>query len=742
MITDVPMPVQWFHRLAVMVLACAAVFPLGRAAAVETLGSVAEIRSLSRDDAARGLSVKLRGTVAYKARGGRTFILHDGQEGVSVHLFRAKELGIWKGGGIGNELNEVGAMIEIEGITGPAGYSPVIIPTRFKRLGTGSLPEPKRVPIERLLSGSDVSQRVLVEGVVQRSVGVDDGKWAMTLIVDGHLCDVDFQEAAGFDSVEIVDSRVEIRGFCSPVFNLRSESTRLRLLAWGKDDVTVTVPPPADPFSAPHLPLKGLLPYSRVPDRFHRKVTHGIVNFAAPGRFLFLQDGSSGLRVETAAQDVKVGDLLDVAGFVHTTSGIASLTEAVIQKLGKATPPSAERVKADELLLPEIANQVEPVVEMDHFGCLVKIRGRVKQVEGRYREGMWSLLVESDGVLFRAQLPGLIVTYQPPWQEGSEIDVTGVCEPEFAPRKPGTNSPLVSGFSLWLRSPADIEIVNDPPWWTARRLGLALLGALGVLALALGWNLALRRQLHKRSRMLEEMMLRHRDSELEFQGARQERQRLAHDLHDGLQQLMAGASYRVKAALNRLGDVPPPVEIQLNAALRALTRSQEGLREVLWGLQHMEEDSNDFTALLRHAVGTIDHWPEGGVVVSCEGQPYPLSRHVMGSLLLLMQETVGNAFKHGKARMVKVTLIYDDEFLEFQIEDNGGGFDPSRVPGPKEGHFGLESARLRMKWLGGNAEISSSPGAGTRVICHVPRSQAIAMEANHDEGEGKSTSPS
>ena len=57
---------------------------------------------------------------------------------------------------------------------------------------------------------------------------------------------------------------------------------------------------------------------------------------------------------------------------------------------------------------------------------------------------------------------------------------------------------------------------------------------------------------------------------------------------------MAGAAYRVEAAAAHLGEMPPVVEAQLTAARRALVRSQLGLREALWGLQHMEEDTDDF----------------------------------------------------------------------------------------------------------------------------------------------------
>ena len=134
------MMIRWFFQhtlLALLVVGCiAAVYGNEE----EPLGQVAGIRLLSREEAAKGRPVKLKGTVVYRARGGRTFIVHDGMEGISVHLFRAKELDVWKGGRPRESENEVGALIEIEGVTGPAGYSPVIIPERFRRWVKGSCP--------------------------------------------------------------------------------------------------------------------------------------------------------------------------------------------------------------------------------------------------------------------------------------------------------------------------------------------------------------------------------------------------------------------------------------------------------------------------------------------------------------------------------------------------------------------------------------------------------------------------
>jgi signal transduction histidine kinase len=381
------------------------------------------------------------------------------------------------------------------------------------------------------------------------------------------------------------------------------------------------------------------------------------------------------------------------------------------------------------ILHPEFRNQFEKVADTDFFGRAVKFQAQVVRIDRPAADAPPSILASADNTVFPVRFadPGGMIP--PAWVEGALLELVGVPEPDFKQDPTTQGSFSITGMTLWLGSPADVRVLAAPSWWTAQRLAMTLAGVLAVLIIALAWILALRRLVKKRGRMLEDLMRSHRDSELEFRAAQQERRRLAGDLHDGLQQLMAGAAYRVEAAAAHLGQVPPAVEAQLTAARRALVRSQTGLREALWGLQQLEEEPNDFVALLRHAVGSVEHWPAGAVEVAGEGTPFPVSREVMGSLLLLMQESVGNAFTHGKARQVRVALAYDPEALAMRIEDDGCGFDPARAPGPKEGHFGLESTRLRMKWLSGTVEILSTVGKGTTITCRLPAARARAAEA-------------
>jgi signal transduction histidine kinase len=613
----------------------------------------------------------------------------------------------------------------------PGGYAPCVLPIRFKRLGSGPIPDARRLPIERLLSGSEDGQRVEVEGVVQEISPPDEfGDSKVMVMVGGHPCRVASEYGKELDAAKLVDARVRVRGLLVPLPNLRAEVAGLRMNVMGAGDFEVIEAPPADPFMAPKVSLNRLMPFSPNAKPYHRKVTQGVVTFAVPGRFFFLQEGTSSVRVQSETADVSPGDQVEVAGFIDTSHTLAALIGSIVRPLGRTDVPAPVNVTVDRILNPDFRSVFEKVADSDFSGRLVRFSGKLVRVERRDLDQPPSLLITSGSYVFGAYLPGAHFQTPENWVEGAELELTGVSELDFKEDATTQGSISISGFRLWLRSPDDVRVVSVPSWWTPKRLTMALSGVAVVLVLAMAWNLALRRLLMKRSLLLEEVMREHRNSELVFQGAQNERRRLASDLHDGLQQLMAGAAYRMEAAVAHLGEVPPAVDEQLTAARRALVRSQVGLREALWGLQHMEEDSDDFVALLRHAVGTVEHWPVGAVSVAGSGDPFPVSRKVMGSLLLLMQETVGNAFKHGAARQVNVSLVYDPDFLEMRIDDDGSGFAPDKAPGPKQGHFGLESIRLRMKWLGGTVEVRSAPEEGTSIICAVPKSLAVSHAGN------------
>jgi signal transduction histidine kinase len=97
-----------------------------------------------------------------------------------------------------------------------------------------------------------------------------------------------------------------------------------------------------------------------------------------------------------------------------------------------------------------------------------------------------------------------------------------------------------------------------------------------------------------------------------------------------------------------------------------------------------------------------------------------LPNFVAGNLLLVVQEAIHNAIRHGQPTQVEVAADFgNDGALAITVRDDGAGFLPGTEAGPAQGHFGLHGMRERLERLGGTLQIESSPGSGTTITAHV-----------------------
>ena len=106
--------------------------------------------------------------------------------------------------------------------------------------------------------------------------------------------------------------------------------------------------------------------------------------------------------------------------------------------------------------------------------------------------------------------------------------------------------------------------------------------------------------------------------------------------------------------------------------------------------------------------------------VRVEGtQAMPLT--VEEALFRIAQEALSNVARHSKATLVQLVLTIADEDVTLSITDNGQGFDTTHQAGMG---VGLLSMQERMKALGGDVQLESTPGKGTCIIVHCKRAIA------------------
>jgi len=680
--------------------------------AARVLTSVAEIRDLSAEEAAKGWPIHLRATVNFIDYGDGWFKVHDGNEAISVDLNSARNRGIWQGGNLPKSENALGAVLDIEGITGPGSYSPVIIPIRFHRVGTGPVPPARKVTMAQLISGSEVSQLVEVEGVVWAVRRLMDGKMGMDLMVEGHLCELEFMQSRGIKAAQLVDAKVRVRGFSRPIANFRSEAVRIRLTVPSVDYLDVLRPPPEDPFQAPRMPLRELLAFAREPDRFHRKVTQGVVNFALPGQFFFLQEGTAGVRVESTITNIVVGDVVEVAGFVDTSRYLASLTEAVARQMGHASLPPATRMTVNQLLHPQIVRRSGSDSDPDCAGGLVRLRGHISEIEQRSSERLITLYLVSNDHRFPAFLPTTNLLSQMPWVVGSEVEVTGVCDLEFDPTRVGVRGAIIKDFSLWLRTPQDVVVLKAAPWWTATRLALTLVGTCVVLVLALAWVGLLRRQVARQMGLIGE--------KLRGEAVSDERNRLARDLHDTLEQQLAGVAIQLDGAEEIITEDPAAASKAVALARRMLRHTRLEARRSVWDLRSQVLEIQGLPAALRALAEGVSGRSGPEVAVQVTGEGRELSAGVEFQLLRVAQEALANAIKHADAKRIVISLETTPEATRLRISDDGQGFAPGALTHSESPHFGVLGMQERAARIGAELSIVGTPGAGCVVTLSLP----------------------
>ncbi len=195
--------------------------------------------------------------------------------------------------------------------------------------------------------------------------------------------------------------------------------------------------------------------------------------------------------------------------------------------------------------------------------------------------------------------------------------------------------------------------------------------------------------------------------------ALQERQRIAQNLHDAVNQSLFSAGL-IAEVLPRLWEREPDVATRSLEDLRRLIRgAMAEMRTLLTELSPntlLDTDLGDLLLLLGNAFSGRTNIPVD-VTVSGE-RDLPSKTHE--TLYRICQEAMNNIAKHAKASLVEIDVRFIPKGLEITIRDNGCGFEPTRAASAD--HFGLQMMRERAESIGAVLDVFSQPGSGTEII--------------------------
>jgi signal transduction histidine kinase len=192
----------------------------------------------------------------------------------------------------------------------------------------------------------------------------------------------------------------------------------------------------------------------------------------------------------------------------------------------------------------------------------------------------------------------------------------------------------------------------------------------------------------------------------------EERQRLAQNLHDAVNQSLFSASL-IAEVLPRLWESNPNEGRQSLEDLRRLTRgAMAEMRSLLAELRPLVLTDSDLGDLLHQLGDALTGRTNIPVTVTITGQG-DLPAEVQIAFYRLCQEGLNNIAKHAGASQVTIDLEYRVSKVELHIHDDGCGFDQDNVPA---GHYGLSIMRERAKVIGAELSVTSQPDQGTDIL--------------------------
>lgn len=648
------------------------------------LSEISALREMSREQAAQRLPMRIRGVITYyEPQRFMTFI----QDSTGGTYLRAE----WKiVDPPGMNPSSLGPGIEIEatGVTDGGRFAPFLdsvapnTDLEVKVIGPAKLPQPLRPVRGELLDPKFHSQWVEVEAFA-RAVQIARNRLTISLVFGGRRFDAHVPgKWEGKELPKLVNSDLRLRGVFGSNFNEQRQLIGMQLCVPSLDQIEVLDASLERAFRQPLRAVREIMQFN--PGVTERMRVQGTVTFTEPGRGYYLRDASGAVWVDSP-ETLAVGTVAEIVGFAAIDGQVPVLRDAVARVSGVGPAP-------------------EPLPVDGNFALDPALHGQLVRVEGKVADRLslpqhQSLVVQSGDTLFHARFARPGDNAQLP-EVGAWVQATGIWQ--NVTRGGSVLSENASVAQILMRSLADLSVLKTAPWWTPQRLTILAVSLGCVVAAALAWAITLRRRVEKQSAVIA--------AKISSEHVAEERTRIARELHDTLEQHLAGVTIQLEAAASRLPEDPAAAERALTVGAAMLRHSRSEARRSVWDLRSQLLEQHGLPHALRDLANSSDG-PE--VSVCIEGSERRMDPQVEFHLLRIAQEALTNARKHAKARKIEMRVIFRETSVSLVVIDDGVGFDPA-VNGAAP-RFGLLGMRERAGKIRGILTVESASGTTVRI---------------------------
>lgn len=293
---------------------------------------------------------------------------------------------------------------------------------------------------------------------------------------------------------------------------------------------------------------------------------------------------------------------------------------------------------------------------------------------------------------FKYKLTG----YDPDW-----VDSKGLQEATYGRLPAGDYQFRVMAASeegVWNETGASIRMHKDPPWF----LRLWFIGICAALLTGGAWVLHRRHlaSVEQRAAAIVE-----------------ERARIAHELHDTLEQGVAAITLQLDAIAAKIERSPAAARSCLDVT-RTMARHvmAEARQAVLDMGSPALQEGRGFPAALQRVAMELTNGTSMRVEFSVEDTSTLIPPQMELHLLRIGQEAVANAVRHSGADTIQLSIAAQEGGVCLSIKDNGRGFQPNAAPSALSGHFGLLAMQQRANRIGAELTVHSEVGRGTVVV--------------------------
>ena len=205
----------------------------------------------------------------------------------------------------------------------------------------------------------------------------------------------------------------------------------------------------------------------------------------------------------------------------------------------------------------------------------------------------------------------------------------------------------------------------------------------------------------------------------------EERRRIAHDLHDDINQRLAMLALGLRTLEQPESALPELVRATLTQSQQDIRLLSEDVRRMAYRFHPSILDDLGLDAALQRLLDDFSHRTKiKTILVNSPFTALP-SKPIATAVYRIVQECLSNITRHAKATRVEVELFSSERELDLTVRDNGVGFEIDAANEDRQG-LGLFNLRERALAFHGTSRVQSHPGQGTEIHVQLPLCEAPA----------------